>query len=276
MEDRVLDVFRAAAADRCRGAAEIELELIDRLLRVRSDWQIDRLVAGFDLLARSHPGMANLSALADSLSTGGELVSFDTSIADRRRMLARLPKVLAANAAPLLSGCRRVVTVSKSTAVAAVVEGMAESGWHGEIIVLDGSATGRGADQAELLLETGLLVRSQPDATTPTWLHGEPSGIRVLVGADAVTDRFFVNALGTLLLFELAERRSISRLVVADSAKQADAAQVESTLRRMEPVKEEGPARLWSVMEKVPSALIGAWISERGVLTEAPWNWSAA
>jgi translation initiation factor 2B subunit (eIF-2B alpha/beta/delta family) len=274
MKNGVFEAFRVAASDRVHGAVEIEIELIDSLKKCRVDWTAENFLRGSILLGESHPEMANLVQLVEIVGAGVDLDRIEAALDARRSVLEKLPQLFAKNAVPLLERSERIVTISRSSAVAAVVGGLVQRGWCGQIIVLDGSVSGRGVDQAIRLESLVSDVRSQPDATAPTWVAEDGVKIDVLVGADAVSDRFFINAIGTLLLFQLAERAGVDRTVVADSAKQTTEEGFDNLLLGTLAEREPGPRRSWPPLERIPTGLMSRWISERGVLRRAPWDWS--
>lgn len=186
-DDKVLDLFRRAAADRERGASEIEEKLVRGLLALKLD--SEALVAGARLLAEGQPAMANLRSLAVRAAAP----AFRRFLEQRAGVLDELPHRLAANAWPHIEGASTVVTISRSRTVAAVVEGARERGWRGSVLV---------------------VART---ATAPACL--DASAVVVLVGADAVGPRRFINAAGTTMLMELALARGVERVLVADSGK---------------------------------------------------------
>jgi translation initiation factor 2B subunit (eIF-2B alpha/beta/delta family) len=173
-------------------------------------------------------------------------------------VLDNLPKRLAANAWRLLENTRRVVTISRSSAVAAVVEGAWACGWNGSVVVLDGTASGRGVDQARSLRARGEAVSERDEAATK-WLEG--GAILVLVGADAVGARRFVNSAGTVGLLEEARRRRVDTVLVADSGKEVDEDVVDEIIR-LSPVHRQGLDREWPIFEAVPLELVTTRVTE--------------
>ncbi len=257
--DPVETAFIDAARDRAHGAAEIERRLLERLATLAGAAPA-ALRRGARALRDGQPVMANLVSLAVRAASD-EPAAFRTWAAARLETLRGLEERLAGAAWPTVRDAAVLVSVSRSSAVAAVVRGAAVRGWHGRVVVLDGAPSGRGRDQARSLARTGLDVVSQPDATAPSWL--EPGSI-VVVGADAVGPGSFVNAVGTRLLLEAAERRARHRLLVADRGKDLGAADLER-LRRAAPMAgAEGSGRRWPVFEEVPLALVDVRVDERG------------
>jgi hypothetical protein len=254
LDDVVLELFRLAATDRRHGASEIEEALVRGLLALGSKLEPGALVAGARLLARGQPAMANLRSLAARAAAPG----FRRFLERRAGVLDTLPHRLAAKGWPYLEGSITVVTISRSTAVAAVVEGAWERGWRGSVVVLDGTVTGCGEDQARRLSGFGEAV-SRPDATAPSCL--DTPGVVVLVGADAVGPRRFVNTAGTTMLMELATARGLQRVLAADSGKDVSE-QVLDEIVDVLPRHSDSPNREWPVFEVIPMHLVSTRITE--------------
>jgi translation initiation factor 2B subunit (eIF-2B alpha/beta/delta family) len=253
-------VFLSAAEDRRLGAAEIETRLVEELLRERASWSLGALHRGADRLLTGQPTMANLRNLARRLQHA-DLAATEAWLRDRREVLSRLPERLAEAARPRFGDVGRVVTISRSSAVVAVIDGIRSHGWRGETVVLDGSPAGGGADQAERLARTVDRVWSQPDATALFWLAGD--GVTVLVGADAVSPQRFINACGTAALVELAAARSVPVVLVADTGKDLSDAELDELLAAGPTAREQGPDRRWAVFEAVPRRFVTVRLSER-------------
>lgn len=252
-------VFARAASDRRHGASEIERRLVADLLDARRSWTATGLAAGGDALRDGQPAMANLRRLAHRLADDHPAV-LGAWLERRSEVLAELDERLARAAWPHVEGAGRVVTISRSSAVAAVVTGAGRRGWRGEVVVLDGSPEGGGADQAAALAGITGDVRSQPDAAAPEWLAGD--GVRVLVGADAVSPVRLVNVRGTAALLELAAARSVPAFVVADTGKDLPDDELEELLEAAPVASEEGPGRRWRLFEAAPMSLVTGRIRE--------------
>ena len=256
--DEILELFRRAATDREHGAGEIERTLIRGLLDLETRLRLGSLYKGLKMLAEGQPAMANLRAMTAWMAAVESPASCVSRLARRAAVLEELPDRFAANAWPSIEDADTVVTVSRSTAVAAVVEGAWKRGWSGSVVVLDGTASGHGADQAQRLAESGDAV-SQRDAAAPEWL--DTKAVVVVVGADAVGNRRFVNSSGTKALLELARERSVRSVLVADTGKDVDEEVVEEIVRRS-PLHSESPDREWPIFEAVPLDLVTARVTE--------------
>jgi len=218
------------------------------------------MAAGASALRDAHPAMANLRSAAIRLGSAppDELARW---MRERLEELGGLAGRLSADAWPVVSQAARVVTVSRSSAVAAVLEGAMGRGWTGEVVVLDGTPSGGGVEQAGRLAAAGLRVRSQPDGTAPGWLDGD---VVVVCGADAVARTRFVNATGTRALLELAAAAGRPAWLVADRAKDLPEEILDELLRRSRRAGEGGPGRSWPVLEAVPTALLSGRVDGRG------------
>ena len=203
--------------------------------------------------------MANLRNLARELARG-DLEKVHEWLSRRSVLLSELDERFTAAAWPLIEGAERLLTISRSSAVAAILVGAWRRGWRGETVVFDGSPAGGGVDQARRLAEGMGRVRSQPDSTMPGWLVG--NSVRVLVGADAVSPERLVNASGTGALVELAVSRSVDVVVVADSGKDLPDEEIDELLASGPTAAEGNTGRRWPIFEAVPMNLVSTRICE--------------
>jgi translation initiation factor 2B subunit (eIF-2B alpha/beta/delta family) len=126
------------------------------------------------------------------------------------------------------------------------------------VVVLDGTVTGCGQDQARRLSVSGEAV-SRPDATAPWCL--DASGVVVLVGADAVGPQRFINSVGTTMLMELAAARGLQRVLTADSGKDVSE-QVLDEIADVLPRQSDSPVREWPIFEVIPMNLVSERVTE--------------
>jgi len=83
----------------------------------------------------------------------------------------------------------------------------------------------------------------------------------VLVGADAVGTRRFLNAAGTGMLLELARARGLTRVLVADSGKDVEE-EVLDEIGALCPRHREPSGREWDLFELVPFELVSGRVKE--------------
>jgi translation initiation factor 2B subunit (eIF-2B alpha/beta/delta family) len=256
--DEIIDLFRAAATDREHGAAEIERTLIRGLLDIQARLRLESLHQGLKMLAEGQPAMANLRAMAAWMAAVESPASCVSRLVRRAAVLEQLPDRLAANSWPLVEKSQTVVTISRSSAVAAVLEGAWQRGWDGSVVVLDGKASGRGADQARRLAISGPAV-SKPDGDAPKSL--DQVSVVVLVGADAVGRLRFVNSAGTEDLLQVARCAGVETVLVADSSKDVTEDDVDDIVR-LSPLHRDAGGEAWSIFEAVPLELVTARVTE--------------
>jgi len=252
-------LFDRAAEDRRHGASEIEHRLVADLLREEKRWTASALVSGAERLLAGQPAMANLRNLAREL-VRGDLATVQEWLQHRSVLLSELDERFAAAAWPLIEGTKRLLTISRSSAVASVLEGAWRRGWRGEAVVFDGSPAGGGIDQATRLGESMDRVHSQPDSTVSRWLTG--IGTSVLVGADAVSPERLVNVSGTSILLELAFTRSVPVVVVADSGKDLPDDEIDELLASGPTAAEGNTGRRWPIFEAVSREFVTNRVSE--------------
>jgi translation initiation factor 2B subunit (eIF-2B alpha/beta/delta family) len=256
--DEIIELFSTAAADREHGAAEIETTLIRGLLDIRAGLRLESLHRGLKMLAEGQPAMANLRAMAAWMAGVESPASCVSRLVRRAAVLEQLPDRLAANSWPLVEKSQTVVTISRSSAVAAVLEGAWQRGWDGSVVVLDGKASGRGADQARRLAISGPAV-SKPDGDAPKSL--DQVSVVVLVGADAVGRLRFVNSAGTEDLLQVARCAGVETVLVADSSKDVTEDDVDDIVR-LSPLHRDAGGEAWSIFEAVPLELVTARVTE--------------
>jgi translation initiation factor 2B subunit (eIF-2B alpha/beta/delta family) len=256
--DEIIELFKTAAEDREHGALEIERTLIRGLLDSGARLRLDSLHKGLKALAEGQPAMANLRAMTAWMAAVESPASCVSRLARRAAVLEELPDRLAANAWPFVENSQTVVTISRSSAVAAVVEGAWGRGWDGSVVVLDGTASGRGGDQARRLGASGAVV-SRPDSAASEALE-QPSVV-VLVGADAVGRQRFVNSAGTGDLLATARNTGVETVLVADSGKDV-AEDVVDEILSLSPLHHEAPGSEWPIFEAVALELVTARVTE--------------
>ncbi len=254
-------VFRNALHDRECGATDVERRLIEALLESRATWSREALIHGASLL-RDRSSMANLVNLAAKLREVPDLDEVEHLLLQRQEILRNLDQRFSDGGFDVVMAYSVVVTISRSSAVEAVLVGAFSRGWSGRIVVLDGTSSGCGPAQAERYDSAGLEVRSLPDGAMMEAIEEPSAQSLVLVGADAVGPRRIVNAQGTSLLLETASRRGIYTAVVADSGKDVGEDVITNLLEAGRIQRESGPARAWPVFEAFSRDLVRERLSE--------------
>jgi translation initiation factor 2B subunit (eIF-2B alpha/beta/delta family) len=256
--DEIIELFQTAATDREHGAAEIEASLVRGLLSIGTGLRLGSLQRGLKMLAEGQPAMANLRAMAGWMAAVESPASCVSRLARRAAVLEELPGRLAANAWPFLEKSKAVVTISRSSAVASVLEGAWGCGWAGSVVVLDGTEAGRGADQTRRLRVSGTAV-SRPDSAASEILE-QPSVV-VVVGADAVGRQRFINSAGTGDLLAAARRADVETVLVADSGKNVPEDVVDDIVSHS-PIHHQTEGSMWPIFEAVSLDLVTTRVTE--------------
>ncbi len=163
--------FVRAAEDRRHGASEIERRLIADLLRERTRWTSGGLAsrrgdsrgraAGHGQSSEPRPASSRVAIRWQSRSG---------SSGEPRCLVGARPSASPPSAWPLIEGTSRILTISRSSAVAAVLKGAWRRGWRGETVVFDGSpGRERGGSGDSARRDYGTPSLAPPDSTMPRW-----------------------------------------------------------------------------------------------------------
>jgi hypothetical protein len=225
----------AIAADSEHGAAVLyarALELASGLSpRLLPDFG-EALLGG----RRDMAPLVNLAlALARSPDTAGEL--------GRRLESARCaPGVIASKARALVGGGCRVITISRSSTVLAVLAALEPE----RVLCLESSPGGEGRRFAAELVAAGIPAEFIPDAELDAAVKLVELG---LCGADTVTESAFVNKTGTRRLAEALRSLGKPLYVAADRTKYL-------------PVEHYAPPGLDGPFEEIPRPLVAGLLDD--------------
>lgn len=122
----------------------------------------------------------------------------------------------AEHASMLIQNGDVVLTYSRSSTVVAALKRAKAAGTTFDVVTAESRPNLEGRQIAKELAEDQIPVRFVVDAMLGTVVDGAD---RVMVGADAITPRSFVNKVGTRLLVMAAKARDIPVHVVSDSGK---------------------------------------------------------
>jgi len=266
--------------DRRAGASVLARQAVEILARFASGARALREVREEQArLANLRPSMMAIEGALERFVT--TLASVDDLPWDRavevtrRACLDRLDESRARvveNAAGILdaSGARRVVTVSCSSTVVAVLESRAPL----PLLVSEGRPGFEGRTVARTFQERGFEVYLCADAALPGLLD---PGDLVLVGADAVeSDGHLINKIGTRPVASVASLTGIPAWVVCESFKISSRSGL--VLEEME------PQEVWSdappgirvrnpYFERTPGHLFDGFITDEGVLGWSEGRW---
>jgi translation initiation factor eIF-2B subunit delta len=205
----------AIAEDRESGASA----LLGRAIGVLADG----LTAGVPIrpiareLCRAQPSMASMwNAALEAIAAEHSPARFDRFASRIARAAAAMSRFGAEHlAAPDESRPLRVVTISHSGSVAAVLEAVHHRRPL-QVSCSEGRPALEGRRMATHLAERGIAVTFYSDAAVGHALEGADA---VLVGADAISSDWFLNKCGTRMLASAASVRGVPVYVVASRDK---------------------------------------------------------
>ena len=265
-----LERFRS---NRTAGASELVAHAIAILTQAqegdRAEGQSpDVMVEVGRALIAAHPSMASIWNLV------GFTLSSPTGLDRFIERTTRATHAVARMAASLFPPPRtpgkalRIVTCSVSSSVGACVEAIARDG-PVAVACAEGRPLFEGRAMAGRVAATGVRVELYTDAAVHVALENADA---VLVGADTVSARWFINKVGTRQLTETARSSGTSVCVVAARDKLADPLVAERV-----GLKEGAPSEVWReplagvhvrnpYFEKIPVDLAAGFVTDVGVL----------
>jgi translation initiation factor eIF-2B subunit delta len=253
------------AADRKSGASEI-LQVALAILReaIAADADLSEVA---NALRLAHPSMAPLWIATDA-ALKGDLDHFTKRVARAPQTIARFALSLLQTGIPA-EATLRIVTLSYSATVAYILESLSANR-HVEVACAEARPALEGQHLARRLISKRIQVTFYSDAAID---HALDTAAAVLVGADAVTERWFLNKSGTRMLAASAGQRGLPVYVAAGREKFVST----SIAGRL--VVRSGPAaEVWAkpptgitvenpYFERIPLELVAAVISDVGVLS---------
>jgi translation initiation factor 2B subunit (eIF-2B alpha/beta/delta family) len=246
-------------ADDRTSSATVLFAVAETLLREARAAGAGHVRAAAAQVCDAQPSMGGLWNLA-AAALDDDAALFERLAAQARRA----PDAAARFACGLLRDVRRVVTCSRSAVVERCVRAL------GVPVICAESRPGlEGRALAAALAHDGLPVTVVADAAIASDLR---SGDVVLVGADAVSARWFINKTGTLALCAAAEAQGVASYAVAGREKCV----AEAIARRLT-LRDDDPRTLWSdpapgvaianpLFERVPVERVAGIITDAGLL----------
>lgn len=255
------------AADRTAGAAA----LASRALRLVRDVQaVGRPLAPLArALCRAQPSMAPLWTLAaEALAADRDPSRLDRFAGRLERSSRSLVRVATEHLAPADGVALRVVTISASGSVHAVLEALGRR-HQVHVSCCESRPALEGRVMAAQLASAGMPVRFFSDAAIA---HALTRADAVLVGADAVAPAWVMNKSGTFMLAAAAALRGVPVYVLATRDKFV----AEPIAQRLV-IRDERPEEIWETapdgvevrnpyFERIPADLVSAVVTDVGVL----------
>lgn len=284
MNTRLKRQLSAIAEDKHSGANELALRAVKALEfwthRNQRAPQRD-LVEILHALLHTQPEMAPFLRLANEVALAADSVDPADALArackSMEKILRRGPDLIASRFRRALGrGPRKtILTYSySSTVLRALIQSKSRIQ---QVYCSEASPEMEGRALARKLAGAGICVILTTDLALPNFIHGvdmmHPPAEAVVVGADQVRPRHFVNRCGTELLSREAQRARVPVWVLADTTKFVRGARGDAGSARTEPA-----SRLWRnapkrvtpwlrLLGEVPLASHVRILTERGWMT---------
>lgn len=205
------------ATDVVRRAVEgVEVDSLPEFRRMLSDLATRILDAQPAMAPLIHLGSRILLAAEDEEDLPAARRAVLAAAADFRERVGRASDEVARRAVPLLPDEGRVLTLSASSTVRHAVEAAAEEGRSLEVVCLESRPMSEGRHLARALASEGIPVVYAVDAAA--WALARDCSA-VLLGADSIGDRGFVNKIGSRSLAGAADAMDLPLYLLADRTK---------------------------------------------------------
>lgn len=268
MNDTLRAEIAAIAADSSSGATAILERALGVLRAAADDRQLLHEVG--EALCRAQPSMAALRVAAALARRGPDARAAIEAFAVRT---ARAPQIIARHAADLLrlrraTGPLRIVTYSRSSVVEQAIKAAAAE-FPVEVACAEGRPALEGRGLAASLAAGGIRVTLYSDAGLAAAI---PDAEALLVGADAIGPRSFINKVGTGPLAAFASIEGVPVYVLAGREKVLSAqafADLQLSGGQGSAVWDAPPAGVEVAnpfFEAIPSNLISGFVTDAGVV----------
>ncbi|UCC78343.1 MAG: hypothetical protein JSW64_08625 [Candidatus Zixiibacteriota bacterium] len=208
--------------NRTSGAAEIEIRIIRLFVEIINSGQRDSpryLRKAINKIKKRFSAMANILNLADftvKLLRKKDLEYLSESLNGYRRNIEHNRRQTIIRAAYKIKSYGSIFTLSGSSLIIkAILEGK-NLGWRGEVRIVESRPKNEGVGLAKKTAGSGIRTVLGVDAAMPDMIKNSGA---VFLGADAVTQTYFVNKIGSDIAVEYAAKFRKPVYVVADGSK---------------------------------------------------------
>ena len=118
--------------------------------------------------------------------------------------------------ADIISNYRTIFTLSNSAIIRSALIHAKKTGWNGTARIIESRPGNEGTIQAVELAKAGISAKLAVDTALPGFIRGSGA---VILGADAVTQTFFVNKIGSQMALDYARRFNKPVFVATDISK---------------------------------------------------------
>lgn len=208
--------------DRTSGATEIEkkvirlFEEITKKHQKRSNLYFRRSITGLKKRFSAMANISNLLNFVEELLEEKDLDHLCRSITAYRKNIEQNRESTVTEASRKIKSYGSIFTLSGSSLILKAIMEAVKLGWKGDIKIVESRPKNEGARFAKKTARAGIKTVLGIDAAMPDMI--EASGA-VFLGADAVTQTYFVNKIGSKIALEYAAKFGKPVYVVADRSK---------------------------------------------------------
>jgi translation initiation factor 2B subunit (eIF-2B alpha/beta/delta family) len=221
-ESSVESDLKAILENRADGASSIAdaiFDLFNSIIQNSGGRHIAQMKRAIRLIRGRFSQMANIVTLLNFAERSMvALVPDDLIIAltEFRRGIDENRKSTIVTTAAILSGYKMIFTISNSTIVRKAAISARKIGWNGAVKIIESRPGNEGTILAETLAKAGISTMLAVDTVLPELIKGSDA---VFLGADAVTQTYFVNKIGSRMAIDYARRYDKPVFVAADIGK---------------------------------------------------------
>ena len=221
-ESSVEPDLKAILENRVDGASSIAdavLGLFNSIIENSGGRQIAQMKRAIRLIRRRFSQMANVVMMLDFIERSMIADSSDDfilALAEFRKGIDENRKSTVMTTADTLSGYKLIFTLSNSAIIRKAAISARKIGWSGAVKIIESRPGNEGTILAETLAKVGISTMLAVDTVLPEFIKGSDA---VFLGADAVTQTYFVNKIGSQMAIDYARRYDKPVFVAADIGK---------------------------------------------------------
>ncbi len=221
-ESSIESNLKAILENRVDGASSIAdavFELFNSIIEDSRRRPIGRMKRASRLIRGRFSQMANVAALLEFVersiiaSTSDDFI---ITLAEFRKRIDENKKSTIMTTANTLSGYNTIFTLSNSTIIRKAVIFAGKTGWRGTVKIIESRPGNEGVILADMLAKAGISTTLAIDTAMPELIRGSGA---VLLGADAVTQTYFVNKIGSQMAIDYARRYNKPVFVATEISK---------------------------------------------------------
>lgn len=214
--------LKAILENRADGASSIAdaiFDLFNSIIQNSDGQHMAQMKRAIRLIRGRFSQMANIVTLLDFAERSMVALGPDDlikALAEFRRGIDESRKSTIVTTADTLSGYKLIFTLSNSTIIRKAAISARKIGWSGAVKIIESRPGNEGTILAETLAKAGISTVLAVDTVLPELIKGSDA---VFLGADAVTQTYFVNKIGSQMAIDYARRYDKPVFVAADIGK---------------------------------------------------------